>query len=76
MAQNTYDDAGTDTPSAAVAPGGNVKPGSDLEDASIAAGMGAAVLDIFYPDNHPTKHRHEHGGDAGYGDRISDSPQY
>lgn len=74
MAQNTYDDASTSVPSAAVAPGGLVKPNSDLEDASVAAGMGAAFLDVMFPDGHPAKHRHEHGGGADYGDRHHNDP--
>jgi hypothetical protein len=64
--------ASTNIPSDAIAPGGMVEPGSELEEASIAAGVGAAYLDIYYPDGHSAKHRHEHGGGPDYGDRHRD----
>lgn len=41
---------------------GSVKPESDLEAASIASGIPAASLDLYYDDSDPEKHRHEHGG--------------
>ena len=43
---------------------GTVQPDSSLEDASIASGIPAASLDIYYDSDDAEKHRHEHSRDG------------
>lgn len=60
MPQNTYDAEASGNMSSRQITHGNVEPGSDLENASIASGIPPASLDIYYDDNDPTKHQHNH----------------
>lgn len=41
---------------------GPAKPGSDIEAASIASGIPAASLDIYYDDDSAEKNAHKHSG--------------
>lgn len=57
MPINTYDENGAELAPSDLWAVGRVKPGSSLEDDSIASGIPAASLDIFYDSDDPTRHR-------------------
>ena len=61
MPQNTYDSEASGNMSDGQLLYGPAKPGSDIEDAAIASGIPAASLDVYYDNDDPSKHRHEHG---------------
>lgn len=57
MPQNTYDADSPDVAKGDLWAFGTVKPGSELEANSIASGIPAASLDIFYDSDDPSRHR-------------------
>ena len=67
MPNETYDEQATANMSSRQVTHGNVRPGSDLEAASIASGIPPASLDIYYDDDSEEKHSHEHSGHATSG---------
>lgn len=60
MPANTYDHEATGNMSDGQLLHGPAMPDSSIEDAAIASGIPAASLDIYYSDDDPSKHRHEH----------------